>query len=129
MQVINTNIGSGIQEHRRVNAGHFNGVTPAVAIVNFEDAAAVESFSAQPIVVGTSTAVKLPTTNLIRRRGIAINNNGGAPIYIGGTSGVTIASGYPVKAGTEKFFEIAACLDIWAIASGTSTDIRVLEIA
>lgn len=126
---INPNIGSGIQGHRKLHAGQWNGITQTVAVMNFEDSVAVESFYNSVIEIPTANAVRVPSgQNLVRRRTLVLNNQGGAPVYIG-SSGVTLANGYPIDVGGEKGFEIGALIDVWAIASGTSSELRVLELA
>lgn len=131
MSQANIQIGSGIQQFRRDSAGGRLGPIPMVAVVNFEDNAAVESFRNSNSPIGTSESVHIPSglDNLERRRTLIINNQGGSTIYIGGTSGVTINNGFPVEPGSEKSFEIGALIHVWAIASGVPSELRVLEMA
>ena len=127
---LNVNIGSGLQGFRKNQAGNFWGITPTVAVVNFEDSAVCEVFRESMAPIDLVTPIKLPSgINLPRRRTIVINNQGGGTVYIGGTSGVSITTGYPVIPDSEKAFEIGASLDIWAIASGVASEIRIIELA
>lgn len=123
-------IGSGTEQFRQDNIGKGHKPALAVHVVNWEDQTAVGAIRAGVYpVVNAATALPSGISALAGRRAIAVYNNGGGTLYVGG-SNVSVASGYPVPTGVEKVFSIAANMSIYAIsASGVTVDVRTLEIA
>ena len=82
--------------------------------------------------IGTSATLILPVA-LEDRNGVSImNNNASGIMYVGFTSGVTVAAGAlagtPVKPGGSIGLDIAAGLGVYGIADVGSLDIRILEL-
>jgi hypothetical protein len=127
-------VGSGNQPWRKEFHGERHNGALAVNVVNWEDNIPVHTIRTAGFHIGGVTAEALPSGQaaLPGRRVIAIYNTDATsnPVYIG-PSGVTAANGYPIAAGTEKAFAIAANLLLYAItaASGTSVNLRTIEIA
>lgn len=76
----------------------------------------------------TTTATALPATNLTGRRYILIQNLGGAQMFLGG-SGVTAANGIRIAAGASWEGEVGDDVNLFAIKSAGTSDVRVLELA
>lgn len=128
---INPIIGSGTQPFRKDNFEKHHRPGLAVHVLNWEDVTAVQTVRASNFdVVENATVLPSGTGSLEGRRVIAIYNNDGTnAIFVGG-SGVTSSDGYPIAAGTEKAFALAANLHIYAVAgAGNSVDTRIMEIA
>jgi len=70
------------------------------------------------------TAYKLPSSEQSARKLLAIYNNTGHDIYIGGSS-VTTSNGYLVADG--KQLGIGASKNVYAVCGTSSVDLRVLE--
>ena len=124
-------VGSGTQQHRQENFEKYHKPAMAVHVVNWEDVNAVQSIrTADYDVVEGATVLPSGTLPLAGRRVIAIYNNDSTnAVYVGG-SGVTSSDGYPVAAGTEKAFALAANLNIYCVAgAGNVVDVRIMEIA
>lgn len=78
------------------------------------------------VTVGTSS-VKLPTTPLSGRTSIIIRNwSGGNTVYIGDST-VSTSNGFPLRPNEYDTFTIEDGIDIYAVASGAGSDIRILE--
>lgn len=82
------------------------------------------------IAVGV-TAIKIPTTPLEDRRAIIITNNDNAnTLYVGHDSACTTGNGFPIlKDGGSIVLYLIEDTDVYGIASGTETDVRILEFA
>lgn len=80
--------------------------------------------------ISTSATLAVPAA-LTDRSGLVIKNNnglGGASIYIGFSAAeATIANGYPISAQESLGIDIASGVELWAISSAGTTDIRLLE--
>jgi hypothetical protein len=125
-------IGSGNQPLRKDKHGDWHRPALAVAVVNWEDANPVyEVYTSGFTVDDTAGGTLLPPGgSLATRRVIAVYNNDSTDAIYVGPSGITENNGYPVGAGTEKAFSLAANLDLYAIAAaGGSVDVRTMEIA
>ena len=124
-------IGSGVQPYRKENHGKFHRPGLAVNVTNWEDANPVYEIRTMGFEVDENGTV-LPSGvgALATRRVIAVYNTDGTNTVYVGQSGIDSNSGYPVAAGTEKAFALAANLDIWAIcATGETANVRTMEIA
>lgn len=131
MNTVTPFCGSGTQEFRGKNhllGRHIPSMT--VSIMNFEDAVAVGQFGTSGIRVPTGTAINITPyySGVQGRRVIAMYNSGGSMILLG-PSGMTAQNGYPLPIGTEKAFSIGKALEVWAVASGAASEVRILEIA
>lgn len=127
-----SHIGSGNQPHRKASHGLYHRPAMAVAIVNWEDANPVYQIYTSGFDVDDTAGGTLlpPGGSLPTRRVIAIYNTDGSNSVYVGPSGVTETNGYPVAAGTEKAFALAANLDLFAIAgAGNTVNVRTMEIA
>jgi len=128
-------IGSGNQPLRKEKHGDWHRPALAVAVVNWEDANPVYNVRTAGFHVdSTAGGIILPSGSagaaLESRRVIAVYNNDSTNAIFVGPSGVTEDDGYPIAAGTEKAFALAANLDLYAIAgTGNSVNVRTMEIA
>lgn len=125
-------IGSGQQPFRKEHNGLLHRPGLAVNITNWEDANPVyEIFTSGFDVDDTAGGTLLPPGgSLDYRRVIAVSNTDSTNAIYVGPSGLTEDNGYPIAAGTEKAFSVAANLDLYAIAAaGTTVNVRTMEIA
>lgn len=122
-------IGSGLNHFRARHEGGRNLPADTVVIMNTEDFCGTIGLSGTSVNVPTSAPVLLTTSPLQSRRGVALNNVGGGTAFIGGGSGMGLIDGYPLIPGGSISFQISALVPIYAIASGTSTQVRILELA
>lgn len=79
----------------------------------------------QSVTVGT-TATAIPTTNLNSRTSMLVYNNGSETVYLG-AQGVTVAQGFPLKAGQEKSFGCSEKFQLYGITEVGNVDVRVAE--
>lgn len=56
-----------------------------------------------------------------------IANPGGANVWIG-NAGVTVVSGFPIVQGETYAFILEEGLELYAVASGATQDVRILEL-
>lgn len=77
----------------------------------------------------TTTAAELAASPLAGRMKLEVQNLGNQAIFIGHDLNVTSANGYRIAAGATAVFEFGEDLDIWAIASSGSQNVRILQIA
>lgn len=82
-------------------------------------------FSAMSVL---TTDTDLITTDLVNRKKVLIQNVSSRIIYIGLT-GVTSSTGIKLTAGSSAELEVAASVNLHAIAVGGTADVRVLELA
>lgn len=80
----------------------------------------------QSVTVGAVVAVALPTTPLNARKFMVIQNNSANIVYIG-SSTVTSARGYKLLPNAGILLNVEDNVDIYAIASGAGSDVRILE--
>lgn len=93
--------------------------TPFVGLI------ADETIRQSSITVAT-TATKLPTTPLSKRKTMIIKNTGTADVYIGDFS-VTTTDGFVLVQGDGLNLSISDAVDVYAVvATGTGT-IKILE--
>ena len=88
--------------------------------------AAFSKLSVNLKVTITTTATKIPSDPTELRGAITFKNVSGQTIYVGGSSAVTVASGYPMTVGEAFPFDMAGG-DIYAITNSGTSDVRVLE--
>ena len=128
-------IGSGQQPFRREHHGKFHRPALAVNITNWEDANPVfaiqtSGFNVDSTAGGTFLPGGVVDSQLESRRVIAVMNMDATNAVYVGPSGVTSDNGYPILAGTEKAFALAANLNLFAIAgAGNTVEVRTMEIA
>jgi len=128
-----TIVGSGINPlkkgvcvNKTTKERHLGGTQ--VIVTNAEDNSAGCSGVVTAITVGT-TAVKLPTTPMVYRRGMAIaNESNNRTLFVGFDPGVTISTGFPVPAGNSLPMDVNAEIEVYGVASA-DIDIRVLELS
>ena len=87
---------------------------------------------ATAVTIPAGTAVPLPTTSLDERKSLAVSNQSGATIFIGGTT-VTggAAKGYPVLNQGEIAMDASDRVVVYAYndTAATLSGVYVLEIA
>lgn len=76
-----------------------------------------ESFTTSQIAVSTSAA--LAVAGAMGRDTVTLYNSGSATAYVGNSSGVTTATGFPIIAGAALTME--ATSDIYAIGAAATT--------
>lgn len=99
-----------------------------VIVVNPEDATAGGPFRATAMTVGT-TATRIPTVGLAYRRTIAIRNNGASTVFLGESSGVTVATGFPLKPDEIFHADATGDVPVYGISDSSSVDVRVMELS
>jgi len=84
----------------------------------------------------STTAVKIPSTNLVNRNAISIHNTDSTKVlYLGPTSSVTAdsaignTSGRQLGPGNFINFDIKDSIDIYAIAVSGTIRVHIMEIA
>lgn len=101
----------------------------AVAVVNPSDFSVSIGGRTSQVTIGGS-AVEILASPLEFRRALVIHNNGGSTVYLGFTSAVTTADGFPLT--TNEKIAIDMCgnpnMRVWLI-SDASSDVRLLELA
>ena len=128
-------MGSGQQPFRKEFHGKLHRPGLAVNVTNWEDANPVyeiktSGFNVTDAAGGTLLPGGVAGNALAARRVIAVYNTDSTNAIYVGPSGLTETNGYPVAAGTEKAFALAANLDLFAIAgAGITVDVRTMEIA
>ena len=125
-------LGSGQQPFRKEHHGKLHRPGMAVNITNWEDANPVYQIYTSGFDVDETAGGTLlpPGGSLDARRVIAVYNTDSTNAVYVGPSGVTSDTGYPIAAGTEKAFALAANLDLYAIAgAGNTVNVRTMEIA
>lgn len=80
----------------------------------------------QTAVTVTTSATKLPTTNLTSRKLIVIYNNSAQIVYLGNAA-VTTTDGLPVPVGQTITIDADENVDLYAIATAGTANIRLLE--
>lgn len=75
------------------------------------------------------TAVELAATPLANRKKILVQNNGDKAIAIGGSNAVTMSNGIIIPKGASFELDWGANVDLYAISSAASQDVRVMEVA
>ena len=90
------------------------------------------SFGVSASSVGTTTAVLLAGPNTLSFAGYhqeyKIWNNSAQTLWLGGTSGLAAAGGYPVPAGTGITMTIGDGEAVYGIATGGTVDARVMQV-
>lgn len=77
----------------------------------------------------STSAVKLPTTVMEGRRSILIYNNHASNILYVGDNNVTTSTGIPIAAASDISIDVTDDVILYGIASGASTDVRILEMS
>lgn len=75
------------------------------------------------------TATDLAATDLVNRKRILIQNLGSKKIYIGKDATVTTANGIELFAGASMELDIGPAVNVHAISSSGTQDVRVMELA
>jgi len=127
-------IGSGINPLKKdvpangtTHESHLRGTN--VVLLNPEDCSAGGSGLVTAVTLG-GTVAKLPTTPLKYRRAISIlNNSTSDTVYIGFDPTVTTGTGWPLAAGGSISFDMNGDVLLYGLSSGTSTDVRILELS
>jgi hypothetical protein len=78
----------------------------------------------------TASAVELTPSPLEYRRAIVIHNDGASVLYLGHSSAVTTADGFPLAAGEKIAIDLTGNPNtaVYGISGGTS-DVRIMEFA
>lgn len=91
-------------------------------------AAALET-SAHGATSATSTATDIVGTDLVGRAQILLQNLGNKDAYVGNSNGVTTANGILLPAGGTIVLDAGASVNLHAITSSGTADIRYFELA
>ena len=97
--------------------------------INVNSAQAGFSVCANSAVSVGSTATDLVGTDLANRKEITIQNMGTKEIYIGCDASVTVATGIIVPRGATASFNMGPAINVHAITSAGTADVRILELA
>jgi hypothetical protein len=91
--------------------------------------AKIGSLVGKVTVAATATELKVGGAALANRKAVVVFNNAAADIFVGYTNAVTTATGFPIKAGTERRFDVnpTEVVTLFAIAAADS-DVRIQEI-
>ena len=57
-----------------------------------------------------------------------IYNNGTATIYLGGTSGVTVATGIPIPAKASRTLDLRLSATVYGISGSAGQDVRIMVV-
>lgn len=101
-----------------------------VVVLNPEDASAGIGGAVTQITMSSGVPVKLPTTPLQYRRALSIRNfnSSTGTLYVGFTSGVTVADGFPLDAGESLPMQMNGAIEVWGITD-VAVDVRIIELA
>ena len=100
-------------------------VPPAVTHISLN---ALQGLVKTTTMTVSTSAVKLPTTNLTDRRSIQVYNNSSNILYIGG-SDVTTVNGIPIPSSSfSQALDLGYNTNLYGITTGSS-NIRVLEVS
>ena len=126
-------VGSGLNPvkyaipfNSRSNERHLRGSD--VVVVNPEDASAGLSGLASRVILAGGAAQQLPNSPLTYRRAVSVRNNSAATLYVGFTSAVSTATGYPLASGQSLPLQVNGAIRIWGIAD-SAVDVRIIELA
>lgn len=79
-----------------------------------------------------TTATRIDTdseTDIISGSALAVYNNGAATVFLGHSSGVTTANGYPLAAGGQVSVQFdSASQGLWGIVASGTVEVRTLEL-
>jgi hypothetical protein len=81
--------------------------------------------SAQYAVAGTSVQI---VTAYGENRLVWLNNSNDHPAFIGGSSGVTITTGFQLKKDANMQIQVPIGSELWAITGGSTTTISALYL-
>ena len=100
--------------------------TGAVEVIPTNDEFKVTTHTA-----GAAATNLIPVASALNlRRNVIIRNLHATQVaYIGPTSAVTTANGWPIDADTQQSFAFGHGIDLFIIADGAATPIRVMEQA
>lgn len=143
---VNSVIGSGLVANLQPQSPYYafpNGTFPvpnardslrnrkadAVAIVNPADFSVSIAGRTSQITISGVAAEILPSP-LEARRALVVHNNGGSTVYMGFTSAITTANGFPLTTNEKIAIDMTGNpnMRVWLI-SDASSDIRLLELA
>lgn len=102
----------------------------AMVLLNPEDNSAGVGGAVTQVTIASGVPAKLPMAPLRYRRAISIRNFNPSTgtLYVGFTSGVTSANGFPLEAGESLPMEINGAIEMWG-AANASIDVRIIELA
>jgi hypothetical protein len=81
--------------------------------------------SAQYAVAGTAVQI---VTAYGENRLVWLNNSNDHPAFIGGSSGVTITTGFQLKKDANMQIQVPIGSELWAITGGSTTTISALYL-
>jgi len=76
----------------------------------------------------STTAVKIPSSNLTDRKSLTIFNEGPVTLLIG-DSAVTVSDGYPVPKNTSISLDVNDSVDVYGIVNSGTNTVKTLETA
>lgn len=74
----------------------------------------------------TTTETKIPATIAEGRASIILFNNGSYTVYLG-SSGVDVATGFPLEPGDSLPIDVGDDIEIYGITASGSSEVRTLE--
>lgn len=77
----------------------------------------------------STTAANIITTPLALRKLVTVINRGNVSIFIGPDNTVTAATGFEIAARTGYEFKFRQAVNIFALTSSSTTDIRIIQAA
>jgi len=86
------------------------------------------NFTTTSFVVNNSSPTLISQPSIANRKKIFIQNLGNEPIFLGGNT-VTTANGFRVLPSANVLFDAGPSLQIYAISTTLSVDVRILEIS
>jgi hypothetical protein len=100
--------------------------TQAVEVIPLNDA-----FKVTPHTAGVAATNLLPVASAqdLRRTIIIRNLHATNVIYVGPDNTVTTGTGWPIDADTQQSFAFGHGIDLWVIADGAGTPVRIMEAA
>lgn len=126
-------IGSGLNPAKyatpvnaRSQERHLRGTD--VCVINPEDASAGLLGLTSRVITTGGVASQLPAAPLAYRRAVSIRNNSAAVLYVGFTSGVTTATGFPLSSGQSLPLQVNGAIKVWGIAD-SAVDVRIIELS
>jgi hypothetical protein len=100
-------------------------VNIAQADIDIATANTAMAYNATPI---TSTATDIAATDLPARKYLHLANEGNKKAFLGDAS-VTDATGFPISPGEKQLYRAGASINMHAITTSGTADMRRLELS
>lgn len=120
----------------RLNDGSGNAITSTsnALDVNIKSGDLDDSLANTAVVTGstsiptTAGGTDLRATDLANRKWLTLYNNGNKTVFVG-PSGVSAATGFPLPAGAALEMRAGPAINLFAISSNGTQDVRTLELS